>query len=82
MRESIVEDHAPITDLQLASFLSLSQITPAPLGFHLFFVGYTVKGVIGFALAWVALLQYQPLEICGIAARSRVSGAMISGGTI
>ena len=56
VRESIVEDHALITDVQLASFLSLSQVTPGPLGFYLLFVGYTVKGVIGFALAWVALL--------------------------
>lgn len=56
VRESIVEDHALITDAQLTSFLALSQITPGPLGFYLLFVGYTVKGLAGLILAWLALI--------------------------
>ena len=55
VRESIVKEHALITDSQLSSFLALSQITPGPLGFYLLFVGYTVNGIVGLTLAWLAL---------------------------
>ena len=56
VRESLVDGHALITDRQLSSFLALSQITPGPLGFYLLFIGYTVQGIVGLALAWLALL--------------------------
>jgi chromate transporter len=52
---ALIEARGLITDEQLTTFLALSQITPGPLGFYLLFVGYSVHGLAGVAMAWAAL---------------------------
>lgn len=55
IRSALIEARGLITDDQLTIFLALSQITPGPLGFYLLFVGYSVRGLAGAAIAWTAL---------------------------
>ena len=71
VRASVVERHALVSDDQLVTFLSLSQITPGPVGFYFLFVGYAARGVAGAALAWLALVlpSFLVIPIQGLISR-------------
>lgn len=57
IRGTLVDKQALLTDGQLTTFLALSQITPGPLGFYLLFVGFSIRGLIGAAIAFAALIM-------------------------
>lgn len=55
LRESLVSDHAVLTDTQLSDAIAISQSSPGPLGLYVVVVGYFVAGLPG-ALAGVIAL--------------------------
>jgi chromate transporter len=56
LRDSLVLDHALLTDTQLNDAIAISQVSPGPLGIYVVIVGYFVCGAPGAVAGVLALI--------------------------
>lgn len=79
LRESLVLDHAVLTDAQLNDAIAISQVSPGPLGVYVVIVGYLVCGVPGALAGLLALISPAFLAIPLAALVRRGRSAVLQG---
>jgi len=92
IRQDLVVTHAVLSDDELSRAVLFGRSTPGPIGVYVVSVGYSVRGVAGAVVAWLALASPAFLAVPLLVALrrwlhlSRVRGAVdavvIAGGTL